>query len=96
MWKRRALTKGSAWDVLPFPGNITLNWRVRWHGKRAFQQRCWIVKTRDWYYWAKATSQIYVLTLYSKGERETIDAATLKRIAKQLEELNSTLAICEQ
>ena len=39
------------------------------------------------YYWAKAPSQIYLLTLYSKGERETIDAATLKRIAKQLEAL---------
>lgn len=37
------------------------------------------------YYWAKSRDQIYLLTAYSKSERENIDAATLARIAKQLE-----------
>ena len=39
------------------------------------------------YYWAKQAEHIYLLTLYSKGEQENIDAATLKRIAKLLETL---------
>lgn len=37
------------------------------------------------YYWAKTREQIYMLTAYSKSERENIDAATLAKIAKQLE-----------
>ncbi len=32
-------------------------------------------------------SDVYLLTLYSKGERENIDAMTLKRITKLLEKL---------
>lgn len=39
------------------------------------------------YYWAKGREQIYLLTLYSKGERAGLDKAALKRIAKTLEEL---------
>lgn len=37
------------------------------------------------YYWAKARDQIYMLTIYSKVDRENIDADTLMRIAKSLE-----------
>jgi hypothetical protein len=37
------------------------------------------------YYWAKARDQIYMLTMYSKSERESIDTKTLARIAKSLE-----------
>lgn len=37
------------------------------------------------YYWAKTRAQIYMLTIYSKSERENIDAETLAHIAKQLE-----------
>lgn len=37
------------------------------------------------YYWAKSYSEVYLLTLYSKNEKENIDAAILKRIAKELE-----------
>jgi hypothetical protein len=37
------------------------------------------------YYWAKTREQIYMLTAYSKSERENIDAATLAKIARQLE-----------
>jgi len=39
------------------------------------------------YYWAKVPEHIYLLTLYGKSERSYIDAATLKRIAKQLESM---------
>ncbi len=39
------------------------------------------------YYWAKARDQIYMLTMYSKSERENIDTKTLARIAKSLEAL---------
>jgi len=39
------------------------------------------------YYWAKSREQIYMLSIYSKSERENIDTATLNRIAKQLEGL---------
>ena len=37
------------------------------------------------YYWAKAPEHIYLLTLYGKSERENIDPAELRRIAKKLE-----------
>ena len=37
------------------------------------------------YYWKKSHDQIFMLTLYSKNEQENIDAATLNKIAKQLE-----------
>lgn len=40
------------------------------------------------YYWAKPLDQIYLLTVYSKNEQENIDASTLKRIAKQLENMS--------
>ncbi len=38
------------------------------------------------YYWVKPHDQIYFLTIYGKNERENIDAITMKRIVKQLEE----------
>lgn len=37
------------------------------------------------YYWANARDQIYMLTMYSKSEKENIDKETLAKIAKQLE-----------
>lgn len=43
--------------------------------------------TRIIYYWAKSCEQIYLLTAYSKNEKENIDAATLAKIAKQLGEM---------
>ncbi len=39
------------------------------------------------YYWAAPREHIHMLAIYSKSERENIDAATLNRIAKQLEVL---------
>lgn len=55
--------------------------KIRW----AWKKRGKSGGVRIIYYWAKAREQIYLLTAYSKSERETIDAATLARIAKQLE-----------
>lgn len=40
---------------------------------------------RTIYYWAKARDEIYMLTMYSKSEKENIDAKTLAQIAKNLE-----------
>lgn len=42
---------------------------------------------RTIYYWAKARDQIYMLTIYSKSEKENIDKKTLMQIAKHLEKI---------
>jgi len=42
---------------------------------------------RTVYYWAKARDEIYMLTMYSKNEKENIDKKTLAQIAKQLEDI---------
>lgn len=39
------------------------------------------------YYWLRDDDQIFLLTLYGKGEKEDLSAAELKRIAKLVEEL---------
>lgn len=39
---------------------------------------------RTIYYWAKARDQVYMLTMYSKSEKENIDKATLAQISKEL------------
>ena len=39
------------------------------------------------YYWFKAEDQVFLLTLYGKGEKENLSAAELKRIVKLIEEL---------
>ncbi len=38
-------------------------------------------------YWLRAGEQIFLLTLYGKGEKENLGAAELKRIVKLVEEL---------
>lgn len=40
---------------------------------------------RTIYYWAKARDQVYMLTIYSKSEKDNIDKKTLAQIAKELE-----------
>lgn len=42
---------------------------------------------RTIYYWAKARDQVYMLTMYSKTEKENIDKKTLAQIAKELEDM---------
>lgn len=39
------------------------------------------------YYWAKSDEQTFFLTLYGKGEKDTLSVADLKRVVKLLEEL---------
>ena len=57
--------------------------KVRWaaHGKGKSGG------VRVIYYWLKADGQIFLLTLYGKGEKENLGAAELKRIVKLVEEL---------
>jgi len=38
-------------------------------------------------YWLRANEQIFLLTLYGKGEKEDLSAAEFKRIVKLVEEL---------
>lgn len=42
---------------------------------------------RTIYYWAKTRDQVYMLTMYSKTEKENIDKRTLALIAKELENM---------
>lgn len=39
------------------------------------------------YYWMKSDDQIFLLTLYGKGEKEDLSAVELKRVVKLIEEL---------
>lgn len=41
------------------------------------------------YYWATADEQIFLLTLYGKGEKEALSAADLKRVVRLLAELTN-------
>jgi hypothetical protein len=69
-----------AGDLIRGSGGIRkIRWAAKGKGKSG--------GVRVIYYWAKVPEHIYLLTLYSKSERSNIDAATLKRIAKQLESL---------
>lgn len=40
---------------------------------------------RTIYYWTKIRDQVYMLTMYSKSEKENIDKKTLAQISKELE-----------
>lgn len=67
-----------AGDVIRGSGGIRkVRWAIKGKGKSG--------GIRAIYYWVKVRDHIYLLTLYGKSERADIDAATLKRIAKQLE-----------
>lgn len=39
------------------------------------------------YYWVRSDEQIFLLTLYGKGEQEDLSAAEFKRIVRLVEEL---------
>lgn len=41
------------------------------------------------YYWAKSTDQIFMLTLYGKGDKQNLSAADLRKVVKLLGELGS-------
>lgn len=67
-----------AGDLIRGSGGIR---KVRWAAKGKGKSG----GVRVIYYWAKAPSHVYLLTLYGKSERADIDRATLKRIAGKLE-----------
>lgn len=67
-----------AGDIIRGTGGIR---KVRWAAKGKGKSG----GVRVIYYWAKAPSHVYLLTLYGKSERADIDRATLKRIAGKLE-----------
>lgn len=56
-----------------------LRWAIRGKGKSG--------GARVIYYWVPRKDHIYLLTAYTKGEREDIDADTLKRIRRLVETL---------
>ena len=41
------------------------------------------------YYWAKRDEQVFLLTLYGKGERQDLSAADLRRVLKLLAEITN-------
>lgn len=41
------------------------------------------------YYWAKAVDQIFMLTIYGKGEKADLSAADLKRVTRLLGEITN-------
>lgn len=65
-----ALIRGSG-------GLRKVRWGARGRGKSG--------GVRVIYYWATAAAQIYLLTIYGKGERADLDQETLRRIAGKLE-----------
>jgi hypothetical protein len=70
----------AAGDLIRGSGGIRkIRWAAKGKGKSG--------GVRVIYYWAKAPEHVYLLTLYGKSEQSDIDAATLKRIAKQLESM---------
>jgi len=67
-----ALIRGSG-------GVRKVRWKARGKGKSG--------GVRVIYFWATADGQIFLLTLYGKGEKEDLSAADLKRVVRLLEEL---------
>jgi mRNA-degrading endonuclease RelE of RelBE toxin-antitoxin system len=67
-----------AGDLIRGSGGIR---KVRWAAKGKGKSG----GVRVIYYWAKAPSHVYLLTLYGKSEQADIDRATLKRISDKLE-----------
>ena len=67
-----ALIRGSG-------GVRKVRWRAAGKGKSG--------GVRVIYYWVTAEDQIFLLTIYGKGEKEDLSAQDLKRVVKLLEEL---------
>jgi len=74
------------WHLLEHPeaGNIVrgsggvrkIRWSQEGKGKKG--------GVRVVYYWKKSAHEIWLLTIYSKGERATIPGHILKKIAKEI------------
>ena len=86
-FRRRVSRAAELFDRASDAGDLTrgsggirkIRWAAKGKGKSG--------GVRVIYYWAKASEHNYLLALYGKSERSNIDAATLRRIAKQLESM---------
>lgn len=56
-----------------------IRWKARGKGKSG--------GIRVIYFWASLDRQIFLLTLYGKGEKENLSSGDLKRVVRLLEEL---------
>lgn len=64
-----------AGDLIPSTGGVRkLRWSIKGRGKRG--------GLRVIYYWKKSDSEIWMLTVYSKKQKENIPAHVLKKIAE--------------
>ncbi len=74
------LERPESGDLIKDSGGIRkARWAIQGKGKSG--------GVRIIYYWHCPQHQIYLLTLYGKSEQTNIDKATLKQIAKALENL---------
>jgi hypothetical protein len=74
------IERADAGAVIQRSGGVRkVRWAARGKGKSG--------GVRVIYYWLRADEQIFLLTLYGKGEKEDLSAAKLKRIVKLVEEL---------
>ena len=66
-----------AGDIIRGSGGVRkVRWSQQGRGKRG--------GVRIIYYWKKTADEIWLLTIYSKGERATISGPVLKKIAEEI------------
>jgi mRNA-degrading endonuclease RelE of RelBE toxin-antitoxin system len=72
------LLNPEAGDLIRKSGGVRkVRWAPKGKGKRG--------GVRIMYYWKKSDNEIWLLTLYSKGEKATIPGHILKKIAEEIE-----------
>ncbi len=65
-------------DLVRGSGGVRkIRWATKGKGKRG--------GVRIMYYWKKSNDEIWLLTLYSKSEKDAIPGQILKKIAKEIE-----------
>ena len=74
------IERPDAGAILQHSGGVR---KVRWAaGGKGKSGGLWII-----YYWMKSDDQIFLLTLYGKGDKADLSAAELKQVVKLIEEL---------